>query len=305
MAGVPRRRAPWLAQTGPAAPPKMTRFARMRRAVRTTVLFTSGETSLSVIVAIATIVEGAVACSVLLLVLQHRSSSALAAKLGVTNSEWIALGAVALAILGCTVVLSGALSFRLITFLRGEPLGALWCWGRAWQSTLQLLWIVCGRWGTALLTRPLRRDRSAGGVSFLFRRSFGEHRRMHSAFSLPLFIAEGAKGAQRRQRSQELFQVVGQPNAIIDSPASLATVLATSVLVLGTVVAWNVSVFLGLVVALLGLMMLCNALALLSAVCSIALYIYLTNDAPTLGFQSDDLQAMVMAPARLAGKPRR
>jgi|GEM_PF-5706381 len=69
MVGVPRRRTPWLAQTGPAAPPKMGRFARMRRAVRTTALFTSGETSLSVILAIATIVEGAVACSVLLFVL--------------------------------------------------------------------------------------------------------------------------------------------------------------------------------------------------------------------------------------------
>ena len=77
------------------------------------------------------------------------------------------------------------------------------------------------------------------------------------------------------------------------------------VLIGGTVVAWQVSMFLGLVVGLLGLMLVCNALALLSAVCSIALYIYLTNDAPTLGFQADDLKAMVVAPPRLTRKRRR
>ncbi len=305
MVGVPRRRTPWLAQTGPAAPPKMGRVARMRRAIRTTALFTSGETSLSVILALATIVEGAVACSVLLLVLQHRSSSAIAARLGVTTTEWVALGGVAVAILGCTVVLSGALSFRLITFLRGEPIGALRCWGQALQASFQLLWIAAGRWTTALLTRPLRRDRSAGGLSVLVRRGFGERRRIRTAFSLPLFIAEGVKGSQRRHRSVALLSVVDQRGPIIDCPSSLATALATMVLIGGTVVAWQVSMFLGLVVGLLGLMLVCNALALLSAVCSIALYIYLTNDAPTLGFQADDLKAMVVAPRGLTRKRRR
>jgi len=283
----------------------MGRFARMRRAVRTTALFTSGETSLSVILAIATIVEGAVACSVLLFVLQHRSSSALAARLGVTANEWLILGCVALFIVASTALLSGALSFRLITFLRGEPLGALRCWGQAIQATFSLLRICLTRWISALLTRPLRRDRSVGGISVVFRRKFGERRAVHAAFALPLFIAEQAKGPMRRQRSEALMGLVGRPSIELDYPSSLATMLAMLTLTLATAIAWNVSIFLGLVVGLLGLMLVCNFLALLSAVCSIALYIYLTNDAPTLGFQTDDLKAMVVAPLRSPRRRRR
>jgi len=305
MVGVPRRRTPWLAQTGPASPPKMGRFVRMRRAIRTATLFTSGETSLSVILAIATIIEGAVACSILLLVLQHRSSSAVAARLGVTTTEWLALGGIALFNLACTVVLNGALSFRLITFLRGEPLGALRCWGQALGASLSLLRISLGRWTAALLIRPLRRDRTAGGLSILFGRKFGARQAIHAAFALPLFIAEEAKGSSRRRRSEALMGLVGQRRVVLDTPSSLATILATLFLAIGTALAWNVSLFLGLVVGLLGLIVVSNFLSLLSAVCSIALYIYLTNDAPTLGFQADDLKAMVVAPARSTRKRRR
>ena len=245
------------------------------------------------IMAIATIAEGIAACSVLLFVLQHRSSSAVAARIGVTNNEWIALGLVALGIIGCTVLLTGALSFRLITFLRGEPVGSLRCWLQALQSAPTFTAMALGRWWVAITTRPLRRGGRAGGVSVLFGSAFAASRRMQAAFGLPVFVAEGLKGKPRRSRSKALFASASIQHPIIDTPLSLA-VLLTFVLLAGTTtLAWNVSIFLGLVVGLLGLMLAANALSLLGSICSIALYIYLTNDAPTLGFQADDLQAMV------------
>jgi hypothetical protein len=277
----------------------------MRRAIRTSTLFTSGETSLSVIVAMAAIVEGALACSVLLIVLQHRSSSVVAARQGVTSIEWAALGAVVLTILGITVLLSGALSHRLISFLRGEPVGALRCWGHAVQASLSLLRICLSRWMVALATRPRRRDRTAGGFSLLFGRAFGSRLLVRGAFALPLFVGEQLKGANRKRRADALLSVVGQRRAVLDAPSTLATAWVLAVLGIATAGAWNASVFLGLVVGILGLILACNALALFTAICSIALYIYLTNDAPTLGFQADDLRAMVIPPPRISRRHRR
>ncbi|MEI6700297.1 MAG: hypothetical protein WCL38_00890 [Actinomycetota bacterium] len=299
------RRVPWFSHAGPAAPPRMGRWARTRRAIAATMAYTAGEPTLSMILALATCIEGVAAFGVLLVVLQHRSSSASAARQGITRHEWLYVSLVAVGILLIGILLAGALSIRLITFLRGEPVGAARSWLLALRSIFRLGWLYLGRWTIALTTRPLRRNRAAGGLSWLFGRRRGQRVRLRGGLSLALATAEGLSGRQRRARSYDLLVRAPGSASVIDPPTATALVIAALLLGGSTAVAWNASRFLGLVVGLVGLLLAVNSLVLLSTIVSTALYIYLTNDAATLGFQTDDLKAIISPPPRRRSRRRR
>ncbi len=299
------RRVPWFSHVGPAAPPRMGRWARTRRAIGVTMAYTAGEPTLSMILALATSIEGVAAFGVLLVVLQHRSSSASAAQHGITRHEWLYVLLVAVGILFIGVLLAGALSFRLITFLRGEPVGAIRSWLLAVRSIFRLGSVYLGRWIIALTTRPLRRNRAAGGLSRLVGRRRGQRLRLRGGLGLALTTAEGLSGRQRRARSYELVVKAPGSTSIVDPPTTVALVVVSLLLAGSVAVAWNASKFLGLVVGLVGLLLAVNSLVLLSTVVSTALYIYLTNDAATLGFQADDLKAIISPPPSRRSRRRR
>ena len=299
------RRVPWFSHVGPAAPPRMGRWARTRRAVAVTMAYTAGEPTLSMILALATSIEGVAAFGVLLVVLQHRSSSASAAQHGITKHEWLYVALVALGIVLIGILLAGALSYRLITFLRGEPVGAIRSWLLALRSIFRLSSLYLGRWIIALTTRPLRRNRAAGGLSRILGRRRGQRWRLRGGLSLALTTAEGLSGRQRRARSYDLLVKAPGSTSVIDPPTTTALFLVALLLGGATAFAWNASQFLGLVVGLVGLLLAVNSLVLLSTIVSTALYIYLTNDAATLGFQTDDLKAIITPPPRRRSRRRR
>lgn len=306
MTGPPSRLGFFGPGLHPLAPQRMGRLPRAWRALRSASSFIASEPSLSLLVAIAGTIDGAVAFAALLVILVRRSSTTSGAHHPVTAHQWALVGVSVATTAIVSVWLMGALTVRLLTFLRGEPVSVARASFRALAKLPRLLWIVAGHVVIAVTTQPLRRNGGAGGLARLFLgRRIAQQLRLRSALALPLVAGEGLKGRSRRRRSAQLLTEAPSAGSVITNPLSPAIVVGLGALAGGTSWAMTSSLVLSLTIGLLGFVVVGTLLAVASTSFWTALYIYLTNDAAPLGFQVDDLLAATMPRVRRRDRKRR
>jgi len=289
----------------PMAPPRMGHLPRAWRALRSSSSFIASEPSLSLLVAVAATVEGIAAFAALLTILVRRSASDAGATHPVTAHQWALVGVSVAVTIVASIWLSGALSIRLLTFLRGEPISVARASFQAAVRLPRLLAFSLAHIVVALTTQPLRRNGGSGGIARLFLgRKFAQRLRLRSALSLPISMGEGLKGKNRRMRSQGLLTETPSAGAVITNPLSPVTILALALLAGASGIALSTSKVLALTIGLIGLVMVMTLLTVASTSFWTALYVYLTNDAAPLGFQVDDLLAATTPPKRRRDRKR-
>ena len=289
----------------PTTPTRMGHLPRAWRAMRSSSSFIASEPSLSLLVAVAATVEGVAAFAALLTILVRRSASDAGATHPVSSHQWILVGVSVGVTLASSAWLSGALSIRLLTFLRGEPVSVTRASLQALMRLPRLLSYSLAHVLVALTTQPLRRNGGSGGIARLFfGRKFAQRLRLRSALSLPIAMGEGLKGKQRRMRSLGLLTESPSAGAVITNPLSPVMILTIAILAGASSYALSTSKVLALTIGLIGLVIVMTLLTVVSTSFWTALYVYLTNDAAPLGFQVDDLLAATTPPKRRRDRKR-